>query len=106
MVQSTALVVIGAIYFFNTDLAMMLFFTGIGGWQLLSAGIHFSQQWNQRYLGRRIYHYLLLLIVVTFLISLVSATILIWVLYALLFITPVMAFYYLVVCYLEYFSKK
>lgn len=106
IIQSAALVIIGATWFFDTELAMMAFFLGIGGWQLLSMSIHLLQRWNQNFLGRRIYQYALLIILGVFLISLLSATIMIWVLYLLLFITPVLAFYYLVICYLEVLRRK
>lgn len=106
IIQSAALVIIGATWFFDSEFAMMAFFLGIGGWQLLSMSIHLLQRWNQHYLGRRIYQYALLSILGIFLISLLSATIMIWVLYLLLFITPLLAFYYLTICCLEVFRKN
>jgi hypothetical protein len=106
IIQSAALVIIGAIWFFDSDFAMMAFFLGMGGWQLLSMSIHLIQRWNQHNLGRRIYQYTLLSILGIFLISLISATIMIWVLYLLLFVTPLLAFYYLVICYMEIWGRK
>lgn len=106
VIQSTALVIIGASWFFDSDLAMMSFFLGIGGWQLISMTIHLVQQWNQGFLGRRIYQYALLSLILIFLISLVNATVMVWVLYLLLFITPLLAFYYLIICYIEIFRRK
>ncbi len=106
IIQSAALVIIGATWFFDSELALMAFFLGIGGWQLLSMSIHLVQRWNQHYLGRKIYQYTLLAILCIFLISLVSATIMIWVMYLLLYITPLLAFYYLIICYAEVLGRK
>lgn len=106
IIQSAALVIIGAIWFFDSDLAMMSFFLGIGSWQLISMTIHLVQRWNQVFLTRRIYQYTLLSLLLIFLISLVNATVMVWVLYLLLFITPLLAFYYLVICYIEVFGRK
>lgn len=106
IIQSLAFVTIGAIWFFNEDLAITSFFIGIGGWQLLSMVTHLILKWNQHFLGRRIYQIGLLALVVIFLLSLLYAPLMIWVLYLYLFITPVFAFYYLIVCYLEVFGRK
>lgn len=106
IIQSAALVIIGAIWFFDSDFAMISFFLGIGGWQLISTTIHLVQRWNQGFLGRRIYQYTLLSLILIFLISLVNATVMVWVLYLLLFIAPLLAFYYLVICYVEVFGRK
>lgn len=106
IIQSAALVITGAIWFFDTELALMSFFLGIGGWQLLSMSIHLVQRWNQSHLGRKIYQYVLLAILGIFLISMVSATIMIWVMYLLLYATPLLAFYYLIICYVEVLGRK
>jgi len=106
VVQSALLVITGSIWFFDSNLAMTGFFLGMGGWQLLSMAIHLIQRWNQQFLARRIYHYAILSIVLIFLMSLLYAPVMIWVLYLLLFITPLLAFYYLVICYLEVFGRK
>ena len=106
IVQSAALLVVGAIWFFDADMAITSFFLGIGGWQLLSMFIHLVQRWNQQFAARRVYQYSLLVLALVFLTSLLYAPVMIWVLYFLLFIAPVLAVYYTVLCYLEFFKKK
>jgi len=106
IIQSAALLITGAIWFFDTELALMVFFLGIGGWQLVSMSIHLVQRWNQHHLGRKIYQYTLLLILGIFLIGLASVTIMIWTMYSLLYITPLLAFYYLIICYVEVLGRK
>lgn len=106
IIQSAALLITGAICFFDMELAMMIFFLGIGGWQLLSMAVHLTQRWNQHSNARKVYQYLLLAIVCIFLISLLSADMMIWVLYILLYMAPFLALFYLLVCYLEIFRRK
>lgn len=105
IIQSAALVITGGIWFFNSEIALMTFFLGMGGWQLLSMGVHLFQRWNQKHLQRKIYQYALLSILAIFLISLVSVTIMVWVMYLLLYVTPLLALYYLLICYIEVFRR-
>lgn len=105
IIQLLLLVSIGGTWFFYKDLAMMGFFCGLGGWQLISVVFHLVKGWESTFLGRKIYLYVLLTLVTSFLLSLLYAPVMIWILYLSLFITPVMAFYYLVICYIEYTRK-
>lgn len=79
----------------------------VGGWQLLSMFIHMAN--NGKYIrssNRKIYEKMILWIliigVLSLLLTLLEMPILIFYLYGMLIVSPVLAIYYQVVCYIEY----
>lgn len=73
----------------------------VGGWQLLSAVIHlFRPQFNRRLL-RNLYWVFLAVIVTGGVIMNSNETRMLDYMFAMLFVTPVLAIYYCVVCIIE-----
>ncbi len=74
----------------------------VGGWQVLSALIHlFGFNTKPKLEGRKWYLFTLLFLVITGLLSIVTSDLVIVYLFGLLFISPLLAVWYCVICFLE-----
>lgn len=106
IVQLLILLATGAMYFVDSNMAFISLYFVFGGWQFMSMLVHLIAKWNNDHFLRRIYLFALLVIVIIFLISLALVTLMIWLFYLLLFVTPVLGLYYVLVCWLELRLKR
>lgn len=78
-----------------------IFYFSIGGWQLVSTLVHLFQQQYNKYRVRNIYLILLIFIALFGVVAFFVESVLILFLLTLLYLTPVMAIYYCIVCSIE-----
>jgi hypothetical protein len=93
-----------ALFIDKLEIGGIDFFTGyfvVGGWQMLSVIVHFFYKAPYPTVMRRLYLLALLVVTVLALLAVVVDPIVILVGEILLFFAPVMALYYLVVCFVE-----
>jgi len=78
----------------------------VGGWQIISMLVHATNHWfSAKGTGRYMYHCIVAFIVALALIGIVFESILMLVLFPLLFAAPFMAIFYTWLCYRELYVK-
>jgi undecaprenyl pyrophosphate phosphatase UppP len=78
----------------------------VGGWQVISMIVHeVSKTFVHPKSTRRLYHYIVLVVISTILLGLVLDNTVLMLLYILLFVAPFMAIFYTIICYNETFNK-
>lgn len=102
LVQVLILATVAIVWFIDADTSFILLYAVLGIWQILSCVVHLFIPRFRKITLRSIYQYLLLLIVACVLLGLLIDTVIIYTYLTLLFITPVMGLYYLVLSGLEY----
>lgn len=73
----------------------------VGGWQSISMVVHSVNGWFVQAGARRTYHFVVVAVLAGVAVGLVFESILLFMLYILLFAAPFMAVYYASICYHE-----
>lgn len=80
---------------------MALYFV-VGAWQLVSAGVHLAKGWGtSAHRPRYVYQWTIVVILVLFLFGFVWGSLLFLLMAGLLFLGPVLAFAYTILCFYE-----
>ncbi len=95
----TITIIICAIFLKGNTLFAFYFI--VGGWQLISVLIHVFAKKMLKAESRQVYHVVLLLVLLFLIIGLFVTSIMWLLLYGLLFLSPLLAIWYLIICYTE-----
>ena len=87
------------------DATFLICYCVIGGWQLISMGVHIAHGWFKEDKPRIYYYKIVFIFIITALIGIVFNYALLAVLFILLFAAPFMPCYYAWLCYDEVFVK-
>jgi hypothetical protein len=78
----------------------------VGSWQIISMLTHTGKGWfTERGGRRRVYHYVVTMVLCAVLLGFLVDSLLFFLLYGLLYASPFMALYYLWLCYHETYVK-
>lgn len=92
--------------FIRRDGSIMLGYFVVGGWQVASMIVHEINKWFVPAGGRRrVYHYVVLGVIIAALLGAMLPALLMLVAYLMLFAAPFMAIFYTYLCYNETYVK-
>lgn len=88
------------------DYTFLIGYCVVGGWQIISMIVHAARQWFTDTHGTRYtYHWIVAIICVATVIGLIFPSMLMLVLYPMIFAAPFMAVLYTCLCYRELYVK-
>lgn len=105
--QAILIVVFAIISLVRMDITFVVGYFVIGAWQVTSMILHVVYTWNPGHITRSYYHVFVFCLIVLASFSLLIP-VLILVFYFLLYGTPLLAFFYAYICYVEvtHFEKR